>query len=246
MKVTVTLLVLALLGFGATNLRSPNQVANSSTQNAGRQTREERIRSVYKGAGARRNLRQLAAKATQDIEVNVGPGMPVLAPNPSAFNLQAFLEGMACDADAVVIGEVNKASAQLTEDESFVFTNYEMTVEEVLKSDGATPPQKDSLITVARTGGMLNLGRRKIRARVHGFAPLEAGKRYLLFLQSVPGKGAYIAHESKGSFLLDGDEIVKLTEDQLPPELESGNDVGGFINAVRQAAGTPCAGKARQ
>ena len=92
MKVVVIVLVLAAIGIGAAGVNSPKQYVNSTTQNSGKQTREERAKAVFKGTGANRNLRDLAARATKDISVRVGPGLPVLSPYPTAFELRRFLE----------------------------------------------------------------------------------------------------------------------------------------------------------
>src|SRR3712207_5433457 len=136
MKAALTVIVLSVLGLGATHLSPSNQTPGPATRRARGQAKEDRIRVVYKGAGGGRSLRQVAAEATRDVDIKLAPGL-VLLSSPNVFNLYAFLGRMAYDADAVVIGQVNAATSHLTEDESFIYTNYEMTVEEVLKGDGA-------------------------------------------------------------------------------------------------------------
>jgi hypothetical protein len=245
MKVMIIVAILCAFGIGIATINHAQQTTNATTRHSGRQSKEERARAIYQGTGANVNLRHLAAKANEDVNISVGPGLALLSPTTPAFNFQAVLGNITCEADAIVIGEVRKASPQLTEDESFIFTSYEMTAEEVIKDNKAAPIQSDSVINVARTGGTLQINGHNVKAKVHGFKPLEAGKRYLLFLQFVPERGTYIAHESKGSFLINGKTIAKLTEDQLPSELESGNEANDFINAVRQAAGNSCEGSSR-
>jgi hypothetical protein len=180
------------------------------------------------------NLRALAESSHEDVEVV--NGIPQKAFNSSSppFNLQDFLRDLASKSDAVVIGAVNKKTSFLTADENFVFSDYELDVEEILKDNSAQPINVKS-ITVTRPGGAVVLGRRMVRATDQSLEPLVPGNRYLLFLEFIPDTGAYKAFNSKGSFLLDGDKVVKLTHEDLPYEMETGAGALSLIAHIRSA-----------
>lgn len=59
-----------------------------------------------------------------------------------------------------------------------------------------------------------------------------------MFLTFVPEKGLYVADNL--SYQLKNEKIVKLTEQQLESELDSGNNANSFISSVRAAAAMPC------
>ena len=188
----------------------------------------------------RRNKKLINLRGTGDLQVLIGiptRNRPVNAP---PFNLRLFLKDMICDSDAVLIGEVKDKSAQLTEYGEFAFTDYEITVEDVLKNNAAVliNPQDD--ITVTRPGGAIQLNGRIIRGIDLSYKPFASGSRILLFLKFIPATGAYETFRSDGSFALVGNELVKLTEEALPADLENEKDAPSFINKVRHLAVNTC------
>jgi len=181
-------------------------------------------------------LSDKAKKQTGDVEVimhadtmrTVDPDAP--KPDPTQF--------ATCNADAIVVGTLTSKASQLTEDGSFIFTDYEMAVEEVLKDDAAAPVQTGGLITVTREGGEVSLRGRVLRAKRAGFKSAEVGGRYLLFLKRIPDTGSYLSYPN-GSFLLGGERITPLGD--------SGGDVVGakglpaLSDEIRAFAAQGCA-----
>ncbi|MEK6283407.1 MAG: hypothetical protein AABN95_23895 [Acidobacteriota bacterium] len=82
---------------------------------------------------------------------------------------------------AVIIGEVTDAQAHLSEDETRVYSEFIVRVDEVLKSDGQV--QLDSSVAVERFGGRVRFpsGKVMVAATDHQDLP-HVGKRYVLFL----------------------------------------------------------------
>jgi hypothetical protein len=107
-------------------------------------------------------------------------------PNEPPFDLHRVLQEMAAVSSAVFIGTVTKKTSQLTEDENYVFTDYEISVEPVLKDDSANPIGKEGRITFTRPGGTVSLDGHLIWAVDDDFLPLRQGLEYLLFLKSIP------------------------------------------------------------
>lgn len=162
------------------------------------------------------------------------PGLPELSPVGRPSVPEAFLNNLASKADAVVIGTVTNKSSQLTENGAFVFTDYDLTIEEVLKENGTDSIQSHSSIVMTRPGGRILLEGRIVTARDRAFKPLAIGGRYLLFLKYLPTTGAYYAVNNKGSFeLADNKSVKPLTEAPDAPRVDK--DAASFINDVRIA-----------
>ena len=164
-------------------------------------------------------------------------------PNEPPFDLHNVLQKMAMDSSAVIVGTVEKKASQLTEDENYVFTDYEIAVEHVLKDDNSNPIRKQGRITLSRSGGSVLLDGHLIWATDDDFLPLQQGLKYLLFLKSIPDDpGSYQSLNRKSSFLLYDNRIFKLTKAPFPfpatesTDVDSGSvlkmDVDSFVAAV--------------
>ena len=110
----------------------------------------------------------------------------------------------------------------------------------MIKNNAASPINTQSNITVTRPGGTIQLDGRLIRGIDASYKPFALDSRVLLFLKFVPATGAYKAFRSEGSFVLSGDKLVKLTEEDLPAELENEKDAEAFIAKIRNYATQTC------
>lgn len=124
----------------------------------------------------------------------------------AATSSASFLESAACNADAVVVGVLESEKAQFNEGETFIFTDYGMKVEEIIKDNPKSSIQINSLITVTRDGGVLKLNGRTFRALKEDFKPFTLDRKHLMLLRFVPSTGSYLA-SAKGSFLLNDNKI---------------------------------------
>jgi len=208
---------------------------NATATQAGRMSEKQREHSkLYKWYKTEGNLRVRSESSPGDVEVVSGIPQRIYSSASPPFNFEAFLGEMTRKSDAVVIGVVEKKASFLTEDEDFIFSDYELNIGEILKNNSAVPIQTKS-ITVTRPGGSIMLGSHTIRAIDESLEPLALGNRYLLFLEFIPSTGAYKAFNSKGSFLLNGNSIVKLTHENLPVEMETGTQTSSLIAHIRSA-----------
>lgn len=169
-----------------------------------------------------RRLRELTASGTGDITITAEEPFIIYTEPPRSPALQTIV----CNAEAIVAGVINDGSPQLTEDESFLFTEYTMTVEKVVKDNAAVPIQIGTNISVVRDGGEGRINGRTIHAKVEGFKSFEVGKRYILFLRFIPETDSYLAY-ANGSFELSEEKIIPLgkLKDQPKDEIT-------FLNAV--------------
>lgn len=196
-------------------------------------------RKLFKHPGPK--LLDMAVKRAGDIEVQVDSGDVIILPESTAK--PPILLSAVCHADAVVIGTLNSKSAQLTEDENFIFTDYEMAVEEVIKNNPSAFIQLNNSLTIVRSGGAVQINGRVFRAKREDFKPPVLGKRYLFFLKFIPETGAYLAY-GNGTFQLDENKITSLG-DTATHELLNGGvvDTTTFLNRVRAFVDTDCGQK---
>ncbi len=226
----------------ASSSKTPQRLVQTEQQRQQkRQQKQEQSRAVYRGLlnPHSEKIPEIAATAKEDLRIEKDVGLPVFTPNSkAAFNLKTFLSNRACDADAIVVGTVKGQTSSLTEDESFIYTVNELKVETVLKNNSTQAINSGEVISAIRSGGTIQLNGRKIVAEFKGNKTLEPGQNYLLFLTFIPEKGVYVADNI--SYQLKNDKVVKLTEQQLEPQLESGNNASSFISTVRAAIAVPC------
>lgn len=228
----LVILVILLTSFGVIRL-----IATKSTvlaQGTIPTQIQKEHRKLYKEYRRDRKLPDIAATATSNLEVREGVGQKIFQPNSPRFDFQTFINNLACDADAVIVGVIKSKSSQLTEDENFIFTDYQLLVQDVLKNNIAAPIQNNTSIIITRPGGTVQINGRNVTAVDESFNPLDIEGRYLLFLRFIPNTGSYKASISTGSYQLKNNKTIKLTEESLPSELETGHDAGAFVNDIRR------------
>lgn len=199
--------------------------------------REKEHSKLYKGSGGRNLI-----KGNRAIHIVIPP--PFIGGDDEeevAPTLGASLKRSACGADAVVVGVVTSKTSQLTESGNFVFSDYDLRLEEVIKSAAVNPLGQGTNIVVTRAGGVVNLDGKIIEVTDRSYLPLAVGGRYLLFLQQVPATGAYRTRGSDDSFELKQNQVRRLSGRQFPYALAPA-DPNSFLSQV-YAAVSSCEGK---
>jgi hypothetical protein len=84
---------------------------------------------------------------------------------------------------AVIVGEITDAKAHMSDDETKIYSEFAVRVDDVLKDDGKVPIGPGSSIIVERSGGRVRFpsGKVVVSAVNHQDLP-RIGKRYVLFL----------------------------------------------------------------
>jgi len=241
-----------LIGLGAyTVTRSQQKGATPEKDEAtvvkvGVMTAQQRLHSrlyqSYKGLEKpiRELIREALAKGQNDgIFIFTSLGDPIFRPdaNSGEFNV---LERLVCGADAIIIGTVKSRSSQLTEDELYVFTDYELTVEQVLKDNPFTQVAPSSVIIVSRPGGKVMIDGYTVSAVDESLKPLSKGGRYPLFLKYIPATGAYIASDSQESFELKDERVIALTDGSGYAKGQQNKQPDALIGEVRSAVPSGC------
>lgn len=203
-----------------------------------KQKKHARLFKGYSDVTRGRKIRDLVAERG-DVDVSREVGDMVI---PASFSLHDYLQNLACKADAVVVGVVKSKSSQVTEDGTFIFTDYELTAEDVIKNNPASPVQPDSNITVTRTGGSVKINGHTARATDFSQRPLHVGERYVLFLRFVPDTGAYMYLSNWGddSFQVRGNQVSQVSATPLPLGTGRTTDLTSFLNETRNAVNNGC------
>lgn len=138
----------------------------------------------------------------------------------SGSSYPEVIKALVCGADAVVVATATNKRSQLTLDGTFVFTDYEMVVDEVIRSKTTLNLQTASNITVTWPGGAILLNNRRIRVTDNSFGILKVGKQYVVFLSYLTASDDYTPLNSRATFEFHADSLKKLTKESLIPELE--------------------------
>ena len=132
------------------------------------------------------------------------------------------------ESDVIVVGKVLSAKAHRSENGRGIFSDFEVTVEEVLK--GRSSFSDHNVIVIERTGGYLKYPNgRKVLFFVQGYGMPEVGARNVFFLKVV-GQGFRIVT----AYELGPDGVLPL---DLSRQFErfQGEEETAFIDTLRQA-----------
>jgi hypothetical protein len=172
-------------------------------------------------------------------------GKVVLASaNSSPLDISAFLQGITCDADAIVEGVLLNESSQFTEDSKFMFTDYDMKVETVFKNNPAAPIHQSQQLNITKAGGHLKVADRTLDVYVGASVYPRPGERYLFFLRHIPSVNSYRAWIN-GSFLIRDDKIFKLSPNLVLKPNRAENTASEFLSIVRSVTGNECVPSAK-
>ncbi len=139
------------------------------------------------------------------------------------------------ETDAIIGGKAVKKTSQITEDETFIFTDYDVVVTEIYKNHKAASLTPGLTISVIRPGGTVIIGDVIVEVRDDDFLPLPVNQENLvLFLNFIPETGAYQSKLGAGSFELGGEAVQPLTKAHFPPGVI--RDRRSFLQVIRALA----------
>jgi len=204
-----------------------------------KQRKHSKIFKRFETVTGGKKLRDIAAE-TGDVYVvfMVGDGKVT-----TAFNLQQYLTHLTCEASAVVVARVMSKSSQLIDEGTFTFTDYELTVSEVLKNNAAAPIQLSQTFTYTGPGGAVELNGRVIGAVDYRGEPLQVGEQYLVYLKFIPDTGSYkgFSNDLDGdTFEIKNGTITQASKKPLPLGSKRTANSDEFMAAVRLAANQAC------
>lgn len=168
-----------------------------------------------------RNLRDAdlatMAPAGQRLQIVLPPGHGDVDANAAARTSVEDLETFACGADAVITGTPTAARSDFTAEGTFIFTEYTIDVQSVLR--GASE-LVGTTIPLAWPGGSLVHKGRPIEAIDQTFQPLTPKRQYLLFLRHI-GQGAFEGTRETAGYDITATHARSRGAGQLREPLES-------------------------
>ena len=189
---------------------APTQKTEEASAEGAKTPKQVEHSKLYKEFKKKKNLHELTSSG--DVRFLQTP--PLYGDDPLAppFILADYLRRQGCDSDAVVVGKIKERTSVLTDDETFIFSDHSVVVEELLKGSPSARVQPGDIITVTRPGGKVKLKNgRTAEIAFSYFEPFRAGERYVLFLRYVPSTKAYQVKEGERVFLLGDNRVFKRT-----------------------------------
>lgn len=165
------------------------------------------------------------------------PSIPSFGESPTAMD---FLRNLSCKADAVVLGSVKSKASHLTEDETWVYTEYDFLVKSIVKDNSNLPIEINNTIEITRPGGLIKFDDRVVRVKDRLYDQLEKNKEYLLFLKFVPTTKGYRVSSAYGDFVLEDNSLTSLSKIGVPEELRNTSDYQIILDKVRDSVSKGC------
>ena len=165
-------------------------------------------------------------------------------PTPFSYSGQVPSEAdeikrITCAADTIVLGTVQSSASQITEGQSFLFTDYVLLVQQVLKNNSRSLLQQEAEITITRPGGAVLIDNKRVIALDDSFQPLRQGKQYLLFLRYLPETESFAPIKTGESYEVNRNTL-QLLEHRPEGVISAKHNTISFVNEVKTAVGGSC------
>jgi hypothetical protein len=241
----VGIALLIVVGVGASKLQdkdkkqSQAEVVDATPIQAGVMTEKQKQHSkLYNRYDAVTKIQDLLKLDNDELQIRSSLGFPFSTSDQVRSHVDE-IKRMTCAADAIVLGTVKTSASQITEGQNFLFTDYVLLVQQVLKNNSRSPIQQEAEIDITRPGGAVLIGNKRITAIDESLLPLRRGKQYLLFLRYLPETESFASIETGESYELNGNDVQLL---RYKPEgvISPKNDALSFVNEIQAAAGVPC------
>jgi hypothetical protein len=221
-----------------------SELADATPVRAGGLTEKQRVHgkhfNFYREMRSDGGLTSLATKAKNEGHMIVQTVVTVgLKGRPrqeeAAKEPKTFFEELTRTSDVVIRGRVTKKASQVTENDGFLFTDYDVAVLEVLKDNAAAPLTPNATITVTRQGGKVLLDGVIIIAIDKNVLPLPMNDHeVVLFLKYLSQTGAYRAMEYCVAYELEETSVKPLTQAKLPAGVIQDKDA--FLETIRSVS----------
>lgn len=188
----------------------------------------------------RKGAKLASLRTGEDVDVVVLPPTVPSAPNSPVLTTEALIKELYCEADAVIVGTIASKASQLTEDGTFAFTTYQVSVAQVLRNNANAPIFPADNIEVTRPGGAIILNGRVVRVKDESFPSLDLNQKYLLFLRFIPSTGSYKAFRRGTDFEISADNFSPLKGASLTEDLQRGGQKEILLSRIDTVAATGC------
>ncbi len=143
--------------------------------------------------------------------------------------------------DLIVEGKVTDSNAFLSEDKTDVYSEFIVSVTDVMKSSPSIAVEKHSTIAIERFGGRVRYpAGQVVRYKVSGLGSPRKNAKYLFFLRKTDGGDYRIltAYEMRGNkvLALDGSRIDYRSGGKSEVDKHNGKDWRDFREEVKRAS----------
>lgn len=147
------------------------------------------------------------------------------------------LENLTCENDLVVLGTLKDGSSHPTVDNAYIYTDWNLTVNEIIKNNSASPVQAGQTIVVTHPGGTLEIAGRHVYAET-GEPQLQPGNEVLLYLRYLKDSGTYSLSSPNGFIFFD---TVRIDLDKARFAQFGKIQRDDLLNLARKSASEKCA-----
>jgi hypothetical protein len=153
--ITVMTAMAALSGRSQKDSDSNKQEEATPIQEEVMSEKQKKHSKIFKGYDLAAKGKKLRDRVAEEGDVNIYwlVGDKRL---PEFFNLNNYLQEFARKADAIVVGVVRSKSSQLIEQGSYIFTDYELTIEDVFKNNSTLRSNSTGILPSPELEGWLN------------------------------------------------------------------------------------------
>ncbi len=201
------------------------ELADATEVQPGVLTERQRIHSrlySYRAFTNNKTISELSKEAPSRIlEIHISGQSQALTESQAPEN---YFGELVSASDAVILGTATKRVSAVTEDEAFLFSDYEVVLTEVLKNNSDKPLTIGGTITVTRPGGKVVVDGIIVKAYERGFEALPLNRTLVLFLRHISETDTYRSTRDVGTFEVDGSSVRPLSMSAYPP--------GVLINGV--------------
>ena len=239
------IVLLIVAGVGASQLQekdkktSQAEVADATPIQPGVMTEKQKQHSkLYKQYGTATKIQDALKLDDDEIQIRSGLGFPFSISGQPRSHVDE-IKRITCAADTIVLGTVQRSASQITAGQSFLFTDYVLLVQQVLKNNSRSLIKQEAEINITRPGGAVLIGNKRITAIDESFLPLRQGKQYLLFLRYLPETDSFESIETGESYEVNRNDLQLL---KYHPEgvISAKHNTISFVNEVKTAVGGPC------
>jgi hypothetical protein len=149
------------------------------------------------------------ARLNKNKKFNKRHGKPISESSKQVFTIIDWEVGLPAlpitRSSSIVVGDITKATAHLSDDNTTIYSEFEVNVRAVLKNDTRVPIKVGEFLTVGREGGRVRMPSGKlIVSWINRQHMPRVGRRYLLFLtHEFPSGG----DAGTDSYILTGYEL---------------------------------------
>ena len=214
MKIIIGLMALTILGFAIFLLTPVTQGQKSQLDEAtpvtkGAPTEQEQAFSNEFAKHYPDRQRIKLSEFMPDVkEFGIGldgPGNAVDIPEARESRVDQIFTDLTCKSDLAIVGRPTSKASHLASDETFIFTQYEIAIEDVLIDNKGVG--RGNSILVAWPGGKIKLENRIIAADDFNYAQLKTSSKYVLFLRYVPEANGYVPTRTESDYEIDSETL---------------------------------------